>query len=518
MQPQVAAAADGHGVDEPRAGDAQQGLGVAVAARLERVERLDACHGQQVRIVHAQVARELRQVVGRVFPVILAERAAEAVDVFSPDGQPGRQRVAAEALEILRAGAQGVIQVEAAKAAARALAALAVAADHDRRQVELLTQARGGDADHALMPRVAREHERRARRIAARDGRGFLPDLLLKLLPLAVELAEPGGVAVGVGAVIGQQQQRGDGRFSEAAGRVDARREREADGRGRDRPSLRAALVQQRADAGAGAGVDLRQSLRHEVAVFAREGHDVGHRADGDEVAVVAQHLFVAALERAQQLERHAHARKPAVGILRAGALRVDDGHGVRDRLPAALVVVGDDHVDAALQGVVRLVDGGDAAVDGDDERDVVGALKARDRVHVQAVALLDAVGDVRVHGHAAAAQIVREHARGRDAVDVIVAEHGHVFPALDGGADARDGLVHVLQEHGVEHALVAAAEKGTRLPGVVIAAQCQQHRQQRGIARAQQRLRRLRRGIWNFPVAVFHMRCVPQIQNDRLQ
>lgn len=96
------------------------------------------------------------------------------------------------------------------------------------------------------------------------------------------------------------------------------------------------------------------------------------------------------------------------------------------------------------------------------------------------------------MHGHAAAAQIVREHARRRDAVDVVVAEDGHVLPPLDGGADARDGLVHVLQEHGVEHALVAAAEKGARLPGVVIAAQRQQHRQQRGIARAQQRLRRL--------------------------
>ena len=420
--------------------------------------------------------------------------------------------MAAEALEILRAGAQGVIQVEAAEAAARALAALAVAADHDRRQVELLAQARGGDADHALVPRVARKHERHPRRVAARDGRGLLPDLLLELLPLAVELAEAGGVAVGIGAVTGQQQQRGNGRFSEASGRVDARREREADGRGRDRPSLRTALVQQRTDAGARVGVDLRQTLRHEVAVFAREGHDVGHRADGDEVAVVAQHPVAAVLERAQKLICHAHAREPAVRVLRAGALRVDDGHGVRDRLPAALVVVGDDHVDAALQGVVRLVDGGDAAVDGDDERDVARALEICDRVHVQAVALFDAVGDVRMHGHALPAQIVREHARGCDAVDVIVAEHGHVFPALDGSADACDGLVHVLQEHGVEHALVAAAEKGARLPWVGIPAQGQQHRQQRRVARAQQCLRRLRRCIWNLPVAVFHKCNVPRI------
>ena len=512
MQPQVAAAADGHGVDEPRARDAQQGLGIAVAARLERVERLDARHGQQVRIVHAQVARELRQVVGRVLAVILAERAAEAVDILAPDRQPGRQRVAAKALEILRAGAQGVVQVEAAEAAARALAALAVAADHDRRQVELLAQARGGDADHALVPRVACEHERHPRRVAARDGRGLLPDLLLERLPLAVELAEPGGVAVGLAAVLGQQQQRRDGRLAQAAGRIDARREREADGRGRDGAALRAALVQQCADARPGAGVDLRQPLRHEIAVLAREGHDVRHRADGDEVAVFAQDPVAAALERAQELICHAHAREPAVRILRAGALRVYDGHGVRDRLLAALVVVGDDHVDAALQGVVRLVDGGDAAVDGDDERDVVGALEARDRVHVQAVALLDAVGDVRMHGHALPAQIVREHARGRDAVDVIVAEHGHVFPALDGGADAHDGLVHVLQEHGVEHALVAAAEKGARLPWVGIPAQGQQHRQQRRVARAQQCFRRLRRCIWNLPVAVFHKCNVPRI------
>ena len=512
MQPQVAAAADGHGVDEPRARDAQQRLGIAVAARLERVERLDARHGQQVRIVHAQVARELRQVIGRVLAVILAERAAEAVDILAPDRQPGRQRVAAEALEILRAGAQGVVQVEAAEAAARALAALAVAADHDRRQVKFLAQARGGDADHALVPRVAREHERHPRRVAARDGRGLLPDLLLERLPLAVELAEPGGVAVGILVVLCQQQQRRDGRLAQTAGRVDARREREADGRGRDGAALGAALVQQCADARPGAGVDLRQSLRHKVAVLAREGHDVRHRADGDQVTVIAQDPVTVALERAQELIRHAHAREPAVRILRAGALRVHDGHSVRDRLPAALVVVGDDHVDAALQGVVCLVDGGDATVNGDDERDVVGALEARDRVHVQAVALLDAVGDVRVHGHAAAAQIVREHARGRDAVDVIVAEHGHVFPALDGGADARDGLVHVLQEHGVEHALVAAAEKGARLPWVGIPAQGQQHRQQRRVARAQQCFRRLRRCIWNLPVAVFHKCNVPRI------
>ena len=177
-----------------------------------------------------------------------------------------------------------------------------------------------------------------------------------------------------------------------------------------------------------------------------------------------------------------------------------------------ALVVVGDDHVDAALQGVVRLVDGGDAAVNGDDERDVARALEICDRVHVQAVALFDAVGDVRMHGHALPAQIVREHARGCDAVDVVVAEHGHVFPALDGGADACDGLVHVLQEHGVERALVAAAEKGARLHGVSVPAQGQQHRQQRRVARAQQCLRRLRRRVWNLPVAVFHKCNVPRI------
>ena len=141
-----------------------------------------------------------------------------------------------------------------------------------------------------------------------------LPDLLLECLPLAVELAEPGGVAVGILVVLCQQQQRRDGRLAQTAGRVDARREREADGRGRDGAALGAALVQHARMPGRGAGVDLRQSLRHKVAVLAREGHDVRHRADGDQVTVIAQDPVTVALERAQELIGHTHTQARCSG------------------------------------------------------------------------------------------------------------------------------------------------------------------------------------------------------------
>ena len=89
---------------------------------------------------------------------LIAERAAEAVDVFPPDGQPGRQRMAAEALEILRAGAQGVIQVKAAEASGTGFAVLAVQTDKEGGAAVFFRDAAGYDANHTLMPPVICQH------------------------------------------------------------------------------------------------------------------------------------------------------------------------------------------------------------------------------------------------------------------------------------------------------------------------------------------------------------------------
>ena len=196
-------------------------------------------------------------------------------------------------------------------------------------------------------------------------------------------------------------------------------------------------------------------------------------------------------------------------------AVGVDHGAG-GGQLVLTFVVIGDDEVDAERGGERRFLHAGDAAVDRDDQRHA-GLGKCADGVTAEAVALLDAAGNVHRHIRPARAEIIGQKAGRGDTVHVVVAEDRQLFAVFKRLRDARDGLVHVLQEHGVERALVAAAEKGARLHGVSIPAQGQQHRQQRRVARAQQCLRRLRRRVWNLPVAVFHKCNVPRIQKRYL-
>ena len=117
------------------------------------------------------------------------------------------------------------------------------------------------------------------------------------------------------------------------------------------------------------------------------------------------------------------------IGVI--AAVRVDNGHAVRQRL-LALVVIGNAQIDAEAFAVFRLLDGGDAAVNGDDELRALLVERA-DGELVQPIALLQPAGDV---GDAAVepalpAEKVRQQ-RGRgDAVHIVVAEHDDLLAAL---------------------------------------------------------------------------------------
>jgi hypothetical protein len=103
-------------------------------------------------------------------------------------------------------------------------------------------------------------------------------------------------------------------------------------------------------------------------------------------------------------------------------------------------VVVGDDQVHAAVAGDLGLLDGGDAAVDRDDQlRALVAQLGQR--LGVQAVAFLDAVGDVELGVPAEHADRVPQDAGGRDAVDVVVAVDDDLLLVPDRPGDPVGGL-----------------------------------------------------------------------------
>ena len=122
--------------------------------------------------------------------------------------------------------------------------------------------------------------------------------------------------------------------------------------------------------------------------------------------------------------------------------VRVDDSHGGGELL-LALVVVGDDQIDAKLPAQRGLVIGRDAAVDRHDQLHTL-LFERVDGDGVQPVALFKAGRDIAGHMAALAAQILRQQAGRRNAVDVVIAEDGDMLTTGQRLFDAGGSLVHV--------------------------------------------------------------------------
>lgn len=107
--------------------------------------------------------------------------------------------------------------------------------------------------------------------------------------------------------------------------------------------------------------------------------------------------------------------------------------------------MVGDDEVDAEFFGAACRGGGGDAAIDGDDDFGA-GFCEGLDRVVVEPVALVEAVGDVGVDigvGGDGIEHVVEDRRCG-DAVDIVIAEDGDGLVVFEGGEDALGGFVEV--------------------------------------------------------------------------
>ena len=112
-------------------------------------------------------------------------------------------------------------------------------------------------------------------------------------------------------------------------------------------------------------------------------------------------------------------------------------------------MVVGDDHVHPQGAGQLRLLHGGDAAVHGDDQGHPLPGQQGHG-LPVQAIALIQAAGDVGGDGHPPPDKEIGEQAGGGDAVHVVVPVDRYLFAPLHSQAHPLDGLVHVPDEKGV--------------------------------------------------------------------
>ena len=132
-------------------------------------------------------------------------------------------------------------------------------------------------------------------------------------------------------------------------------------------------------------------------------------------------------------------------------------------------MVVGDDDLEAECGGVGDLLDGGDAAVDGEHQLDALLG-EPRQRLAVQAVALLEPRR--QMPGRIGTELPQQEHGeRGRaDPVGVVVAVHADARARLDRGRDRRDGRAHVAEQERVVAGKLSGEEAG-RLGGLAVAA-----------------------------------------------
>jgi hypothetical protein len=112
--------------------------------------------------------------------------------------------------------------------------------------------------------------------------------------------------------------------------------------------------------------------------------------------------------------------------------------------------MVGDDQVDAGLAGPGREGLGPDAAIDADDEAGAAGPDDVQ-MLGLDAVAVLQPLGNEVVDVAAQRRQGLVQHDRREDPVHVVVAEDEDLLPGRDGRLEAPDGGLHVLEKKGVE-------------------------------------------------------------------
>ena len=222
---------------------------------------------------------------------VRTEVDAKGVDVLFVDREAGRRLVAAVRHQMLAAGGERFVQIEARHAAAGAdarLHAQRIERDQNHRAVVLLGEPPGDDADHARD--ASRGRRARSRRAA---GRGVeSPSCLLAALRTLrssvcrwslSSWTNSASCIARCGDSVVEQLDRQLG-LPQPAGRVEPRADREGDVfAGERRLLVEARHVLERLEARHRAVPQAIQPVPHQHAILVHQRHDVGHRADRGE-------------------------------------------------------------------------------------------------------------------------------------------------------------------------------------------------------------------------------------------
>jgi len=347
---------------------------------------------------------------------------------------------------------EAVAQVQAGDRTARAAqvardAAFGRARERDHRPVQLVFDARGEDAHHALVPGLVKERDARARRFgqlaAFIDHRGhrLLQHAAFDRAPLAVERIQLLRAVGRARRVVGDQAFDAKAHVREASRGIEARAHDEAEvERGglariasrdlheRHQPRLALARAQP------------LEAVADQDAVVGVELHHIGHRAKRDEIGErrkvrlaarerrALEHAPVPQLraQREHHVEHHADPREALARESAARLVGIDDARR-GGQFGAGQVMVGDQRGDAERVRMRHALDARDAVVHGDDE---VGLFRRGnvDELGREAITELEAVRHEIVDLRAERAQRTDTDRAGRGAVAVVV---GHDEDAL---------------------------------------------------------------------------------------
>ena len=169
-----------------------------------------------------------------------------------------------------------------------------------------------------------------------------------------------------------------------------------------------------------------------------------------------------------------------------------------------ALVVVGDDQVQANFPAEAGFLNASDAAVHGNDKIHPLAA-EAPQRVAAQAIAVLDAAGDILHTVGAPGAQIVHQEDRGGDAVHIVIPEHGDLLARCQGAVDPGHRLIHVLHQEGGVGQLPVPLQEGGGILRCGDAPGRQDGGEQAGIPGRAQAVRRGLVVVSAVPSGIFH-------------
>ncbi len=172
---------------------------------------------------------------------------------------------------------------------------------------------------------------------------------------------------------------------------------------------------------------------------------------------------ILAGEQRLREFERHARAGQHLVRIVAVGALGIDDGQRARQRR-GWFVVIGDDEVDTQLASALRSFRRANPTIHRDDDHGP-RRVEPFDRGGLQAVPILQSVGDEMSHHPPKQLDRPAQNHRRRHPIDIVVTVNHDRLTTSDGLAQARDRHPHVFQTIRI----VELVEAGPKKPGSLL-------------------------------------------------